>query len=171
MSTLTAISPPPESFGGGGQASQAGDAVLLGSDLKIPAAFYEQSGGGVEIHTVQGISEILSYPDDSIGIVIESGQDFWRPPCGAGVFLRKAITIAGNDIPYLFPIIGSAFGVPYPSDEEVEIHAVINGFFTDNTDDSYFDPDSAKIYPTMLLVECNGQRKLLYPDGGCSGSW
>ena len=43
MSTLTAMSPPPESFGGGGQASQAGDAVLLGSDGLIPSDLYRQA--------------------------------------------------------------------------------------------------------------------------------
>ena len=43
MSTLTAMSPPPEGFGGGGQASQAGDAVLLGSDGMIPLDLYQQA--------------------------------------------------------------------------------------------------------------------------------
>lgn len=62
------MSPPPDVSGGGGQASQAGDAVLLGSDGMIPAQFYNAGSGGTARNVIAGdfdAATIISWISDA----------------------------------------------------------------------------------------------------------
>ena len=102
---------------GGGQASQAGDAVLLGSDLRIPSQFYD-SGSGSGGGGVRRLSyaEFLENSDPGPVRIEEStyptiNMVLDRSPCVSD-YLENVINESGV-LPILFPLKSCTFELAF----------------------------------------------------------